>query len=41
MPLYFFQSEPEFRGQLIGLEFGRQSASRRIACGTMTAVFDF
>jgi hypothetical protein len=37
----FTFSELEFRGKLTGLEFGRQSASHRIACGTMTAAFDF
>jgi hypothetical protein len=40
-PLNFFETEFEFRGDLIGLKSARQSAPRRIACGTMTAVFDF
>jgi hypothetical protein len=40
-PLNFFETEFEFRGDLIGLKSARQSAPRRIACGTMTAVSTF
>jgi hypothetical protein len=41
-PLLFVQAELEFpRGKLIGLALTRQSASRRVACGTMTTNFDF
>jgi hypothetical protein len=39
---FFVQAELEFpRGKLIGLALTRQSASRRVACGTMTTNFDF
>jgi hypothetical protein len=40
-PPNFFETEFEFRSELIGLKSARQSGPRRLTCGTMTAVFDF